>query len=56
MDPGKSMQSYQVTGIPTTVIVGRDGKVFKTFVGFGDNSAQALDEAIAAALKVEKPK
>jgi len=56
MDTGASMKEYQVSGIPTTIVVGRDGNVFKAFVGFGgDASIKALDEAIEAALKAPKP-
>ncbi len=55
-DKGASMKQYQVSGIPTTVVVGRDGTVQKIFVGFGEGSAAALDAAVAAALKAEKPK
>lgn len=51
MDPGASMQAYKVRGIPTTVVVGRDGKVAKIFVGFGgEASEKALDAAIKTAL------
>ena len=57
MDTGASMQQYQVKGIPTTIVVGRDGNIVKTFVGFGgDGSAKALDAAIATALAVAKEK
>jgi thiol-disulfide isomerase/thioredoxin len=53
---GGVAQKYQVQGIPTTVIVGRDGKVAKVFVGFGgDESEKAMREAITEALGAEKP-
>jgi thiol-disulfide isomerase/thioredoxin len=52
---GKTMQTYLVRGIPTTVIVGADGKIAKVFIGFGDNSAKAMDEAIKGALAQAKP-
>jgi thiol-disulfide isomerase/thioredoxin len=39
-------KAYQVRGIPTTLIVGRDGKVADVFVGFGDGSAEKIDAAI----------
>lgn len=47
---GTAMSEYGVHGIPMTVIVGRDGKVRNVFVGWGDNSAQEIDEAIDKAL------
>src|SRR5688572_12049406 len=54
---GDSLKAYQVQGIPTTVVVGRDGNVKKVFVGFGgEASEKALDAAIDEALKAEKPK
>ena len=47
---GKMGQSYLVRGIPTTVIVGRDGTVSSVFIGFGDGSAKQLDDAVEKAL------
>ncbi|MFN4242437.1 MAG: TlpA family protein disulfide reductase [Tepidisphaerales bacterium] len=56
MDPeGKFGQLYRVRGIPTTVIVGRSGKVREVFVGFGPGSAERIDRAIEAALKEPAP-
>ncbi|HEY7119903.1 MAG TPA: redoxin domain-containing protein [Tepidisphaeraceae bacterium] len=50
MDPGTVMKEYLVRGIPTTVIVGRDGSIKKVFIGFGDGSEKPMDDAIKAAL------
>jgi thiol-disulfide isomerase/thioredoxin len=50
MGTAQAMQQYQISGIPTTIVVGRDGNVAKAFVGFGEGSGKALDEAIEAAL------
>lgn len=50
MDPGKTMGEYKVQGIPTTVIVGRDGNIKNVFVGFGDGSEKPIDDAVDAAL------
>lgn len=47
---GKAMAEYMVSGIPTTVVVGRDGNVKDVFVGFGDGSAKLIDDAVKAAL------
>jgi len=53
---GKTLQAYLVRGIPTTVIIGRDGKIRNVFVGYGgDESAKQIDDSIAAALKEPKP-
>jgi peroxiredoxin len=48
---GDVMQSYNVSGIPTTVVVGKDGVVIKTFVGYSEDNLKQLDEAIETALK-----
>ena len=53
---GAAMKEYMVRGIPTTVIVGRDGSIKKVFVGFGPDSAKEIDEAVAEALKEDAPK
>ena len=53
---GDAMKQYKVVGIPTTVVVGRDGTIKKVFVGYGgEESAKALDSAVEAALKDPKP-
>jgi len=47
MDPTKSFgKSYKVRGIPTTVIIDREGKISKVFIGFGDGSAEKLKSTI----------
>ena len=48
---GKFGQSYLVRGIPTTVLVGRDGNIKKVFIGFGEGSEKQIKEAIEDALK-----
>ena len=48
---GKFGEAYKVRGIPTTVIVGRDGTIKKVFIGFGDGSEEKMKEAIEDALK-----
>jgi thiol-disulfide isomerase/thioredoxin len=46
-----TLASYHVSGIPTTVVVGRDGTVKDVFVGYGgDATGKAIDAAIDAAL------
>jgi len=48
---GQVAGTYLVQGIPTTVIVGKDGNIKNVFVGFGAGSEKRMDEAIEAALK-----
>jgi thiol-disulfide isomerase/thioredoxin len=48
---GKTAAAYEVQGIPTTVVIGRDGKVAEVFVGAGPDTAKMLDEAVEKALK-----
>jgi peroxiredoxin len=51
---GKVAEAYKVSGIPQTVIIGKDGAVRKVFVGFGgDESEQALRDEVAAAMKAQ---
>jgi hypothetical protein len=60
---GAVAQKYLVSGIPTTAVVGRDGKVKAVFVGFGagaeerlrEAAEKALDEKGAPATKPAKP-
>ncbi len=37
---------YNVSGIPTTYIIGKDGKVVAVFVGSGEENAQQMDETL----------
>lgn len=48
---GAAMKEYMIRGIPTTIVVGRDGVIRNVFVGFGEGSDQKLDKAIEEALK-----
>jgi thiol-disulfide isomerase/thioredoxin len=49
---GATMQQYLIQGIPTTLVIGRDGVIRNVFIGFGgDESEKALDAAIDSALK-----
>lgn len=50
MDKGEVGKSYLVQGIPTTVIVGRDGTIKAVFIGFGPDSAGEIDKAVKSAL------
>jgi peroxiredoxin len=52
---GKVLRSYLIQGIPTTVIVGRDGTIKNAFIGYGgDESAKEIDDAINTAVNEKK--
>jgi peroxiredoxin len=49
---GEVSEKYKANAIPQTVVIGKDGKVAKVFVGFGgEESARALREAVEKAMK-----
>ena len=44
---GSTLAAYLVQGIPTTVIIGRDGVIKNVFIGFGgETTAKAIDAAV----------
>jgi thiol-disulfide isomerase/thioredoxin len=48
---GKTEEAYAVTGIPTTVVVGKDGTVQHVTIGYGgEDTAKEIDDAVNAAL------
>jgi peroxiredoxin len=47
---GKVGQAYGVQGIPQTVVIGKDGKIRKVFVGTGPGSDDAIRAAVNKAL------
>jgi len=50
-DPkGDSAKRYEIKGMPSSVLVGPDGRVIKTHAGFREDERQALEAAIVAAL------
>src|SRR5688572_10401532 len=49
------MKRYNVTGIPTTVVIGRDGEVKKAFVGFSPGAEKQIHDAVVKALEEEAP-
>jgi peroxiredoxin len=54
---GSVLKSYFISGIPTTILVGRDGKVKSSFVGYGgDETAKQIDAAIHKALAEPAPR
>jgi peroxiredoxin len=50
---GATAKAYLVSGIPTTIVIGRDGKIAKAFVGFGDESEKEIRSAVNDALKAK---
>lgn len=48
-------RKYLVRGIPTTVIVGRDGVIKKVFIGFGEGTEKQIKEAVEKALDEKGP-
>ncbi|AIE87010.1 TlpA family protein disulfide reductase [Fimbriimonas ginsengisoli] len=51
LDPaGIANTLYKVEGLPTTVIIGRDGKVVFWDAGFGGDSHRKIADAVAAAM------
>lgn len=46
---GEAGAQYLVTGIPQTVVIGKDGNVSSVFVGFGEGSAEKLTQAVETA-------
>jgi peroxiredoxin len=47
---GDVLGKYLVRGIPTTVVIGRDGVIRKVFIGYGADTGKEVDEAVDAAL------
>jgi len=47
---GDTPKRYAIKGMPTSVLVGADGKVLQVHTGFRDDERKALEDAIVAAL------
>jgi cytochrome c biogenesis protein CcmG, thiol:disulfide interchange protein DsbE len=48
---GTAPRSYGIKGMPSSVLIGADGKVLAVHAGFKDEERTALEDAIKAALK-----
>ena len=49
---GAVAQKYKASAIPETVIIGKDGKIAKVFIGFGgEETAKEMKEAVEKAMK-----
>ena len=55
-DPdGATAEAYGLIGMPSSYVIGRDGRVVHAHVGFRHKDVPALEAAIARALAVEAP-
>ena len=43
---GKSAADYKLKGMPSSYLIGRDGKVYASHIGFRDNDREKLEQAI----------
>jgi cytochrome c biogenesis protein CcmG, thiol:disulfide interchange protein DsbE len=50
---GKTPKSYAIKGMPTSVLIGADGKVLMVHSGFKDEQRDELERAIKAALNLK---
>jgi peroxiredoxin len=49
---GSTLEKYRISGIPTTFVIGRDGKVKAAFVGYDESEGgKDVEKAVEAALK-----
>ncbi len=48
---GSLARAFDVTGLPTTVVIGRDGTIQAAATGFGPATASQIDEAVGKALR-----
>jgi len=48
---GDTPRRYAVKGMPTSLLIGADGKVIQVHAGFREDERKQLEEAIATALK-----
>ena len=49
---GSTLAKYRISGIPTTFVIGRDGKIKAAFVGYNESEGgKDVDKAVEAALK-----
>jgi thiol-disulfide isomerase/thioredoxin len=54
-EKGAFGRDYLVEGIPTTVVIGRDGTVKKVFIGYDEGGEKELHQAVEEALKETPP-
>jgi len=51
---GMSPRLYGVKGMPTSFLIGKDGKVIYQHIGFNNESREKLEQAIQAAIEGRK--
>lgn len=57
LDPnGEIAQQYQIQGMPSSVLIGRDGKILQTHTGFRQQDKPHLEAALKAALHSGDPR
>ncbi len=50
-ESGKSASQYKLRGMPSSYLIGRDGKVYASHVGFREKDKKHLEQAIKSLLK-----
>ena len=45
-ESGKSASQYKLKGMPSSYLIGRDGKVYASHIGFRDKDKEQLEQAI----------
>jgi cytochrome c biogenesis protein CcmG, thiol:disulfide interchange protein DsbE len=45
-ESGQSASQYKLRGMPSSYLIGRDGKVYASHIGFRDNDKEKLEQAI----------
>ncbi len=50
-ESGKTAAAYKVKGMPSSYLIGRDGKVYASHIGFRDKDKAQLEQAIKKLLK-----
>ena len=51
-DPdGKSAQNYHLVGMPSTYLIGRDGRLYASHIGFREKDKSKMEQAVKLLLK-----
>jgi thiol-disulfide isomerase/thioredoxin len=51
-DPvGKTAEAYQLRGMPSTYLIGRDGRIYASHIGFRDKDKPKLEQAVKLLLE-----
>ncbi len=54
-DPkGNSARLYGIKGMPTSLLIGKDGKILYQHIGFNNESREKLEQIIQAAIEGQK--